>query len=133
MPYDEPAWIFEHSIACDVTPEFAWKFWTNVDNWALDADVVSIEMDGAFVAGTRGFTNTRSSGRVEWRIAEIQGRRAVIEFPAPGALGRFVWTFEEPGRVPRIPQRCTLEGEQAGAIAKAIGPGLEAGIPAGMS
>ena len=24
------AWEFEHSIQCDVSPEFAWNFWTEV-------------------------------------------------------------------------------------------------------
>jgi hypothetical protein len=90
------------------------------------------EIDGAFTAGARGFTNSKSSGRVEWRVAEVQAGRAVIEFPLPGAVGRFIWTFEEDGGRTRITQRCTLHGEQAGTYAKAVGPALEAGIPAGM-
>ena len=132
MLQSEHAWAFEHSIDCAVATEFAWKFWTNVSNWALDADVVSIEIDGPFAAGARGFTNSKSSGRVEWRIADVQPRSAVIEFPLPGAVGRFVWTFEDVGDRTRITQRCTLDGEQAGTYAKAAGPSLEKGIPAGM-
>jgi hypothetical protein len=115
-----------------VTAGFAWKFWTNVSNWALDADVESIEIDGPFAAGTQGFTNSKSSGRVEWRIVEVQTGRAVIEFPLSGAVGRFVWTFEDTGERARVTQRCTLAGEQAETYAKAVGPSLEAGIPAGM-
>ncbi len=132
MLQDEHAWKFEHSIDCAVTTEFAWNFWTNVDNWALDADVESIEIDGPFSAGARGFTNSKSSGRVEWRIGEVQAGRAVIEFPLAGAIGRFVWTFEDIDGGSRITQRCTLAGEQADTYAKAIGPSLEMGIPAGM-
>jgi hypothetical protein len=128
----EPAWTFEHSIDCGVTAGFAWNFWTNVSNWALDPDVESIEIDGPFAAGTQGFTNSKSSGRVEWRIVEAQTGRAVIEFPLSGAVGRFVWTFEDTGERARITQRCTLAGEQAESYAKAVGPSLEAGIPAGM-
>ena len=128
----EHAWSFEHSIDCNVTTEFAWNFWTNVSNWALDADVESIEIDGPFSAGARGSTNSKSSGRVEWRIVEVQAGRAVIEFPLSGAVGRFVWTFEDLGGCTRITQRCTLDGEQAGTYAKAVGPSLEAGIPEGM-
>lgn len=127
-----PAWKFEHSIDCAVSPEFAWKFWTNVSNWVLDADVDSIEIDGPFSAGARGFTNSKSSGRVDWRLAEVQPGRAVIEFPLPGAIGRFVWTFEDIDGRNRITQHCTLEGEQADTFAKAVGPSLETGIPAGM-
>jgi hypothetical protein len=132
MASDGIAWTFEHSVECGVTVESAWKFWTDVSNWALDADVESIEIDGPFAAGARGFTNSKSSGRVDWRVVEARPERAVIEFPAPGATGRFVWTFEDFGGRTRMTQRCTLEGEQAEALAKAIGPSLEAGIPAGM-
>lgn len=94
LKQNEVAWAFEHSINCDVSSEFAWDFWANVRNWTLDADVESVEIDGPFAAGARGFTNSKSSGRVEWRIVDVQPGRAVIEFPLPGALGRFVWTFE---------------------------------------
>ena len=69
---------------------------------------------------------------MEWRIVEVQAGSAVLEFPLPGAAGRFAWRFEGTGRSTRITQRCTLEGEQAGSYAKPIGPSLEAGIPAGM-
>jgi len=132
MPQRDPAWSFEHTVECAVPAEFAWKFWTNVSNWALDADVESIEIDGPFAAGARGVTNSKSSGRVEWRIVEAQMGMAVIEFPLSGAAGRFVWSFEDLDGRSRITQRCTLEGEQAEPYAKAIGPSLEAGIPAGM-
>ena len=132
MARDETAWTFEHSISCHVAVEVAWAFWTNVSNWALDADVESVEIDGPLAAGARGFTNSKSSGRVEWRIAEAQMGRAVIEFPLSKAVGRFVWTFEDLGGRTRITQRCTLEGEQAETYAKAVGASLEAGIPAGM-
>lgn len=132
MPHDENAWTFEHSVDCGVPAEFAWKFWTNVSNWALDADVDSVEIDGPFAAGARGFTNSKSSGRIDWRIAEAQAGRGVIEFPLAGAIGRFVWTFEDLGGRTRITQHCTLDGEQAAMYAKAVAPSLEAGIPAGM-
>ena len=132
MLQDENAWTFEHSIDCGVTAEFAWTFWTNVSNWVLDADVESVEIDGPFCAGARGFTNSKSAGCVEWRIAEVQAGKAVIEFPLSGAVGRFVWTFEDVGGCTRITQRCTVDGEQADTYAKTVGPSLETGIPAGM-
>ena len=120
---DEPAWTYEHSADCEVTVEFAWNFWTNVKNWALDADIESVELDGPFAAGARGFTNSKSSGRIEWRLVEVRVGRAAIEFPLPGAVGRCT----------RITQRWTLAGEQADAYAKAVAAGLEAGILAGMT
>jgi len=132
MVQDEPAWAFEYSVHCEVTVEFAWNFWTNVKNWAFDSDIDSVEIDGPFAAGTRGFTNSKSSGRIEWCIVEVRAGRAVIEFPLSGAVGRFVWTFEDTSGFTRITQHCTLQGEQADAYVKAVAAGLEAGIPAGM-
>jgi hypothetical protein len=132
MVQDKPAWVFEHSISCDVAVEFAWAFWTNVENWAFDADIESVEIDGPFAPGTRGFTNSKSSGRIEWRIVEVRVGNAVIEFPLPGAVGRFVWTFQVAEGSTRITQHCTLQGEQADTFAKAVAPGLEVGIPEGI-
>ena len=132
MLREEPAWAFEHSIHCRVTPAFAWAFWTNVQNWALDSDVESVEINGPFAAGTRGYTNSKSSGRIEWSLAEVFRQRAVIEFPVPGAVGRCVWTFEDTAGYTLITQRWTLQGEQALAYVKTIAPSLEAGIPVGM-
>ena len=132
MVQEEPAWAFEYSVDCEVSAEFAWDFWTNVNNWALDSDVELVEIDGPFAAGTRGFTNSKSSGRIAWRIAEVRAGRAVIEFPLSGAVGRCVWTFAGTAACTRITQRWTLQGEQADAYAKAVAPGLEACIPAGM-
>ena len=79
-------WVFEHSVECNVPLEFAWAFWTDVQNWALDADVESLQIDGPFAAGSHGITYSKSSGRIEWRIAEVEGERAVIEFPLFGAI-----------------------------------------------
>ena len=65
MPQDPPAWTFEHSIDCRVSAEFAWAFWTNVRNWALDADVESIEIDAPFAhfrEGNRSEFGGRYSG-----------------------------------------------------------------------
>jgi Polyketide cyclase / dehydrase and lipid transport len=127
------SWTFEHSVDCAVPVPFAWAFWTNVRNWALDADVESIEIDGPFSVGARGVTHSRSSGRIEWRISEVETNRAVIEFPVPGATGRFAWTFHPASSsVTRITQNCTLHGPEAANIARAVAPGLEAGIPEGM-
>lgn len=132
MPQETPAWAFEHSVDCRVAADAAWRYWTNVVNWRLDADVESIEIDGPFAIGARGVTQSKSSGRIEWRIADVQELSATIEFPLAGAVGRFVWTFQPSGTGTRIRQRCTLEGEKAGDYAQAVAPSLEAGIPDGM-
>ena len=126
-------WVFEHALECSVPLEFAWNFWTNVRNWALDADIDSIEIQGSFAAGTCGVTHSKSSGGIGWRITEVVApRKAVLEFPAPGAVAEFVWSFEDLGGRTRIKQRASLVGEQAARYADTVGASLAAGIPAGM-
>ena len=132
MPDADRSWMFQHSVECGVEVPFAWSFWTSVRNWALDTDIESVEINGPFVAGARGVTNSKSSGAMEWQIVEVAIGKAIIEFPLSGAVGRFAWTFEQCPRGCRISQLCTLEGDQAEAYANAVGPTLEAGIPAGM-
>jgi len=110
----------------------AWDFWTNVSNWALDADVDSVEIHGPFAAGAHGVTQSKSSGRIDWRIAEVQSGRAVLEFPAPGAVARFIWTFEDAAGRTLITQRASLSGEQASQYVSSFGAALQAGIPVGM-
>ena len=41
-------WTFEHTIECSVSIDFACEFWTNVENWAVDADLESVELRGGF-------------------------------------------------------------------------------------
>jgi hypothetical protein len=94
----EHEWTFEHSINCGVDPQFAWNFWTTVSNWALDKDVELIEIDGPFSTGARGVTHSKSSGRIEWRIADAGAGSAMIKFPLAGAVGRAFWTFRKNAR-----------------------------------
>jgi hypothetical protein len=125
-------WTFEHTVECSVSKEFAWNFWTNVSNWTLDADIISVQLEGPFAVGVTGVTQTKSSGRIEWRVAELQPGRAVLEFPAPGAVARFVFTFEDVEGRTRIRQQVGLAGEEASAYVETVGRALQTGIPAGM-
>ena len=127
-----PAWRFEFSLDCAVTRDFAWSFWTDVRNWALDSDVESVSLNGPFVEGTSGHTESRAAGPIDWRIADVQHGRAVLEFPAPGALATFVWTFQDCPEGTRISQEASLLGPEAAHYAETFARALEEGIPAGM-
>ncbi|MGH9940572.1 MAG: SRPBCC family protein [Blastocatellia bacterium] len=124
---------FEHSIEVQVNRDFAWRFWTNVANWAFDPSVESVELDGPFAAGAKGVTNPRGPAPVEWRLVEVQDRSgAIIEIALPGATARFHWRYEDAaGGGARITQRVTLEGERADDYAEGMAM-LENGIPQGM-
>ena len=126
-------WSFEFSVNCDVPVDFAWRYWTTVEHWALDLDVESVQLDGPFVPGTRGVTISKSAGRIEWRIAEVQQGRAVLEFPAPGAIATFIWTFAKSANGTRITQQANLSGPEAAKYIDSFGRSLEEGIPGGMS
>ncbi|MGH9834184.1 MAG: hypothetical protein ACREBD_29945 [Blastocatellia bacterium] len=124
---------FEHSVECQVSRDFAWRFWTNVANWTFDTSVESVTLDGPFAAGAKGVTKPRGQEPVEWRLTEVQDRSgAVIEVALPGVTVRFRWRFEDAadGGV-RMTQRATLEGERAADYAEAMSQ-LEWGIPQGM-
>jgi ligand-binding SRPBCC domain-containing protein len=128
-------WKFQHSVECQADRGFAWRFWTDVNNWAdLDPAVESVALDGPFQSGTRGSTKTRDSATVLWLITEVEDRRrAVIEIEAPGAVARFVWRFEDSaGGTTRMTQEVSFEGERADEYAAGMGKELEKNIPAGM-
>ena len=132
-PGPDEAWAFQHTVACPVTREFAWRFWTDVRNWRFDVDIESIELNGPFAAGSHGVTVTRSSGRIEWRLTDVQsGSEVVFEICLPGAILRFRWKFEDLGGRTRMTQRVGIEGEQALSLVTAVASSLEPGIPAGM-
>ena len=125
---------FEHSIGCPVSRDFAWRFWSDVGNWAVvDPSVEWVRLDGPFVSGSRGTTKPRGFDATEWVLSEVQdGGSAVIEVTARGAVMRFSWVFEESSSGgTRITQRVSLEGERAGDYVEAM-KGFEEGIPAGM-
>ena len=125
----DAAFTFAYSLECAVTREFAWRYWTNVHNWAFDADIESVELHGPFLAGSRGATTSRNSGRIEWQLSSVEvGESAVVEISLPDAVARFCWAFDDLGTTTRITQRVSIEGERA----RLYGPVLEQGIPAGM-
>jgi hypothetical protein len=124
----------EHIIECPVSRDFAWQFWSNIENWAaVDPAVESVKLNGPFAAGTKGTTKPRGSSPTEWELIEVQkDKSAVIELSVPGAVLRFLWVFESTtsGRT-LITQRVMLEGERADDYVAEM-RGLEKGIPEGM-
>jgi hypothetical protein len=65
--------------------------------------------------------------------AEVRpGRVAVLEFPAPGALAVFIWTFADSTAGTKISQEANRSGPEALSYIETFGRALEQGIPAGM-
>lgn len=126
-------WEFEHSVECPVSREFAWQFWSHVENWLFDVSVESVTLDGPFAAGTPGITKPRGGEPINWKLVEVEdGHRATFEINLPGAVVHFHWQFEElPIKATRISQQATMDGERAADYMDGAA-GLEKGIPEGM-
>jgi hypothetical protein len=110
-----PAWEAEHSEEADASPDFAWRYWTNVANW--DDPPAQFELDGPFAVGARGLTRIPGQEPIHWIIREVTpGEAAIIEILLDGAALAIEWKFAElaEGRT-RLTQRVVLHGEKADA------------------
>ncbi len=109
--------MFEFSVQWPVSRDFAWQFWTHVENWSVvDPSVEWAKLEGPFVAGTKGTTKPRGLDPIEWQLLDVyDGSRAVIEVCVFGGTVRFGWTFEDClGGGTMITQRFAIPGEGVG-------------------
>ena len=130
-PSPPDAW---HAVEVDLPPAEAWRYWTHVENWAVDAAIDRVRLDGPFRVGGRGETVLHGgSAVVPWTIAEVDdGRRAVLEIPAGALTARFTWRFEQLSRArTRLTQHVTVHGPESEAVAAATE--LAQTMPAGMA
>jgi hypothetical protein len=114
----EPAWVFQHSIACKAPRQFAWSHWTNIANW--NDPPASFHLDGPFVIGAQ-LTTSLPDQTMHSVIREIvngsQSDEAIIDMQLTGAVLSFQWTFESLSEDrTRITQRLTLSGANAEAF-----------------
>jgi hypothetical protein len=129
------AWSFEHSVETKTGREVAWRFWSNVANWAkVDPAVEWVRLDGPFAPDTTGVTKPVGQEEIHWRLAEVEsGERAVVEILTTGAVLRFTMRFEDkPDGGTRMTQTVTLDGERAAEYIAAVEE-LKRGMPVGMA
>ena len=124
--------VLEHSIDANVTPDFAWQFWTNDANW--DDPPARFAIDGPFADGSRGTTTFPDQEPLHWFVRDVQpGRSATIEMALDRASVAFEWHFDPraDGQT-RLTQRVRLSGENASAYVEqlraAFGPNMAAGM-----
>jgi hypothetical protein len=133
MGHNEPL-TFEHTVECQASTAFAWRFWTDMNNWAIvDPAVEWAKLDGPFMAGAGGITKPKGSEPIEWKVAAVrEGQEAIIEISLPGAVLHFTWIFDGLGNQrTRITQRVSLNADRNEDYFEAMA-GLRIGIPAGM-
>jgi hypothetical protein len=109
----EIAWEMTHSVETDADAGFAWRYWSDVGKW--DDPPATFELEGAFVAGARGWTRIPGQPPISWFVRKLTpGEAATIEIPADGAAMWFEWRFAGAGvGRTRITQHVVLRGERA--------------------
>lgn|SRR5262245_13497217 len=129
-----PAWTFEHSVKVRATRAAAWRFWSDVANWAaIDPAIEWACLDGPFETGTSGRTKPVGAPATQWTLVAVEpASRAIIELTAPGAVVRFTWTLRDDNSGgAMMTQRVELEGTEAAQYLEAV-QGLAENIPLGM-
>jgi hypothetical protein len=130
MKAGKPVWEFQHAVDCNASRQFAWSYWTNIENW-IDPPA-TFDLDGPFDVGSR--LTTTLPGQV-WHsvIRDLKaGREATIEMQLPDAILAFHWKFEELSQDrTRITQRLVLSGANANSF-EAGASMLEQTAPEGM-
>lgn len=128
-------WTFEHTVTVAASAPDAWRFWSNVENWAFDAAIEWVKLEGPFETGSVGVTKSHGQEPTRWTLHEVQnGKSAVIEMTLQGSVARFAWDFEavSPDRS-HLHQRISLVGETVTDYPPEMRRGIEAGFVEGMT
>ncbi len=126
------AWEMTHSEETDASPDAAWKYWTNIDNW-IDPPA-EFELYGPFVEGTRGVTRIPGQPPLHWVIRDMRPpETATVETQLDGARLSFEWRFSglADGRT-RLTQHVELRGENAAVYVPQLDSILRVTLPEGM-
>src|SRR6266566_2774412 len=117
------AWEITHSVETNVSPAFAWNYWTEVTNW--DDPPAKFELGGPFACGSRGTTRLPGQEPLHWFIREVNPpHAATIEMQLEVGL--------TDGRT-RLTQRVVLKGEKADMYLSQVKAAFTANLPDGMN
>lgn len=127
------AWETTHSVDSHASLPFAWAYMTNVANW--DDPPATFELEGSFMAGSRGTTRIPGQEPRRWHVAEVNSLESyVLETELDRAAMSFEWRF---GRLAdggtRLTQHITLKGKNAAAYVAQVQTAFTASLAAGMS
>ena len=122
----------EHSIEVQVSPEFAWKYRTDIANW--NDPPARFVLDGPFIAGSRGTTVLPGQEPLYWSIREVRPlTRFVLEMQLDKALLTFEWRFDALSEQrTRMTQKIVLSGDNAAAYAEQVEAGFRPSLADGM-
>ena len=122
----------EHSIEVEVSPEFAWKYRTDIANW--NDPPARFVLDGPFIAGSRGTTLLPGQEPLYWSIREVRPLTTfVLEMQLDRALLTFEWRFDALSeQKTRMTQKIVLSGDNAAAYAEQVEAGFSPSLADGM-
>jgi polyketide cyclase/dehydrase/lipid transport protein len=122
----------EHSVEVEVSPEFAWKYRTDIANW--NDPPATFALDGPFVCGARGTTLLPGQEPLHWSIREVRSPTLfVLEMQLDRAVLTFEWHFEALSEQrTKMTQTIVLADDNARTYAEEIEAGFRPGLAAGM-
>jgi hypothetical protein len=126
------AWQLEHLIEAEVSPEFAWKYRTDIATW--NDPPARFVLDGPFIAGARGTTLLPGQEPLRWSISEVRPCESfVLEMQLDRAMLTFEWRFDAlPEHRTKMTQRIVLSGDNSAAYADQVEAGFKPGLADGM-
>jgi hypothetical protein len=103
-----------------------------VANW--DDPPATFELDGPFMAGSRGTTRISGQEPRRWQLAEVNPLESyVLETELDRAAISFEWRFDLLARGTRLTQHIVLKGENAAAYVSQVQAAFTSSLAAGMS
>jgi len=128
-------WTYDYSAETVAEPEAIFDLFRDVATWPRwNPGVESMELDGAFAAGTTGTMKTPGQDPLRMRLLSVEDGRGFedeTEIPGAGVVVRVRHALStlSDGRT-RITYGVTIDGPAADAVGPEIGPEITADFPA---
>jgi hypothetical protein len=121
------------SLETAASPDAVWKTWSDTSTWpSWNPDIEAVTLDGGFASGTTGTMRTKSGGKHNIVLSEVQPSRGFTltsDLPMPATKARFRCEVEPIEGGSRISQAVTITGLlsfMGGAITGRIVPSFDA-------
>jgi len=120
------------ALESTASPEAVWKVWSDTSTWPQwNPDIEDVSLAAAFESGTTGTMRTRSGGRHNIVLSEVQPNRGFTltsDLPMPATKARFRCEISPTAGGSRISQAVNITGLMSfmgGAITGRIVPSFE--------
>ncbi|PSR33896.1 MAG: hypothetical protein C7B46_07855 [Sulfobacillus benefaciens] len=129
-------WNFEHTITTQAELTQIWRLYADVTLWPQwDLGVEGVSLNGPFVAGTRGFLTLKEQNIIPFELTVVEPLREfsdVSYLTDAGIAIHFTHRLESVEEGIQITHLVSINGDNAEALAPALGVGFTADIPETM-